>query len=763
MKYFPIYRLVNKKNLFFGNRLVRNLMIVMISLAVSLTFFNVSQGMSQDRPSSQLNCKGERNCFSENRALYNRTRDPKDLNKALDHAMEAAKQYQQKIPSSGQEWNITALQAELNKLSLVLEVDEWLQSVIKQMSKESWVPTSKIELQEVQRKVGQDTWPSIQRAIVNLPKIENTIDKLSRSSENDEIVYAEINYAESLLRIKNLPGYSEKTSWSTIDKLLELAVLTASSSWNKQVYASALNYRGRFYEKLYVEKQKDLHQNKEKLSCTENLLTCARKQTELALKIIDSEVPSLQKGDTLWRWQNIAYQSEAQLGRIHEDIQLKIAAYSAAVQTLEAMRKDLRSTATEIQFSFRDEVQPIYREYVSLLLPKDNNDAENLEKARSLIENLQLAELENFLGCDLPITKTADNLANDDPSAAIVYPIILPDRVEVIVSLPTSDPQKRDLKHYSTPISDQKAGQILRELRYRLELPYVSKRTKDLSKQVLNWIIKKEFWAGLNINTLLFIPDGLLRNIPMAALEDGEGHYLIEKYAVAIAPRLQLLSPKPGRNRKALIAGLTQDPDPSNFSPDEPVLGKLKYASTEIERLEQQLQHFNIRSEVLDGKTGKEFSWKNLRQELKAGSYNILHLTTHGLFGSNSGKTFIVTESGKLKLEDLEVFFRDNNIDPISLLVLSACETATGDDRDTLGIAGMTVRLRAQTTLATLWSIDEETSSKVMELFYQERFGNKRSSKAEALRQAMIRMIKDEKVSYPPSQWAPYVLVGDWR
>jgi CHAT domain-containing protein len=110
-------------------------------------------------------------------------------------------------------------------------------------------------------------------------------------------------------------------------------------------------------------------------------------------------------------------------------------------------------------------------------------------------------------------------------------------------------------------------------------------------------------------------------------------------------------------------------------------------------------------------------------------------------------------------LKDISDFFSTSNVNPISLLVLSACETATGDDRDTLGIAGMAVRTKARSTIASLWSIEELTTTRFMEIFYEELINGKQI-KVKALQQAMLKL---KVANYPPSKWSPYVLVGDWR
>ena len=96
----------------------------------------------------------------------------------------------------------------------------------------------------------------------------------------------------------------------------------------------------------------------------------------------------------------------------------------------------------------------------------------------------------------------------------------------------------------------------------------------------------------------------------------------------------------------------------------------------------------------------------------------------------------------------------------IELLVLSACETAEGDKRAALGLAGVAVQAGARSTLASLWSLDDESGAQFIGQFYRALSSNN-ASKAEALRQAQLSLLRDPNFRHP-RYWAPYVLVGNW-
>ena len=103
---------------------------------------------------------------------------------------------------------------------------------------------------------------------------------------------------------------------------------------------------------------------------------------------------------------------------------------------------------------------------------------------------------------------------------------------------------------------------------------------------------------------------------------------------------------------------------------------------------------------------------------------------------------------------------RDSQHSNIELLVLSACETATGDNRAALGLAGVAVKAGARSTLATLWTVDDQASSALMSKFYHQLRSGK-LNKAQALRQAQLAVLQSQNYEHPRN-WSGYVLLGNW-
>jgi CHAT domain-containing protein len=94
-------------------------------------------------------------------------------------------------------------------------------------------------------------------------------------------------------------------------------------------------------------------------------------------------------------------------------------------------------------------------------------------------------------------------------------------------------------------------------------------------------------------------------------------------------------------------------------------------------------------------------------------------------------------------------------------LTLSACQTAAGDDRAALGLAGVAIKAGARAALATLWSISDDAAAALVSEFYRQLAQQPRPSKAEALRQAQL-MVKADPRFPQPAYWAPFLIIGNW-
>jgi CHAT domain-containing protein len=502
-----------------------------------------------------------------------------------------------------------------------------------------------------------------------------------------------------------------------IAQLLTTAIGQAKSLGDQQAQAYALGSLGGVYEKTHQWSQ-------------------AQDLTQQALILTQS----INAPDISYRWQ-------WQLGRllkVQGDEKGAIAAYTEAVNTLQSLRSELVAINSEVQFSFREGVEPVYREFVSLLLKADGTktNPEQLEQARKVIESLQVAELDNFFRAACLNAKPV-KIDAIDRKAAVIYPIILPDRLEVILSLP-----QQPVRHYATSLPQEQVEQTVKQLREEL-IKRITRKFLPLSQEIYNWLIQPieaELQAS-EVQTLVFVLDGSLRNIPMAVLHDGQ-QYLIEKYGIALTPGLELLASQPLAKSqfKVLTAGLSEARQGFDALPN---------VEAELKQIQSQ-----VPSEVL---LNQQFTKTTIQNQIDAVPFPVIHLATHGQFSSKAEDTFILTWDDRINVNELNNLLRTTDrqrSSPIELLVLSACQTALGDNRAALGIAGVAVRAGARSTLATLWTVDDEATSALMVRFYKE-LTNSTVTKAEALRRAQQSILLDPKYKQP-YYWAAYVLVGNW-
>ncbi len=549
-----------------------------------------------------------------------------------------------------------------------------------------------------------------------IPEIQSLLAQLPPSRPS---IYAHINLAHNL--------GSLNTPTSQIAQLLGTAVQQSRSLKDIRAEAYALGNLGGLYEKT--------QQITDAISLTQQALILAQ----------TSNAPEI---SYLWQWQM------GRLLKAQSNFTGAIAAYDATIETLESLRTDLVAVNQDIQFNFRDNVEPVYRESVALLLQNSGEkpDIQTLEKARTRIEALQLAEIDNFFreaclqGQRVLLDQVVDK---ENPNTAILYPIILPEQLQVIVKIP-----QQPLRHYTVNKSQVEVERTLVQLREYILEPDRTEEIQTLSQEIYNWLIKpiESDLATSKVNTLVFVLDGALKNIPLAALYDGE-KYLVEKYAVALSLGLQLLAPNPLAQKpvNVLAAGLVQPP------PDFPTFPPLPGIKLEFDLIAQT----GASTKKL---LNKDFTSITLEKNVNTVPFNVLHLATHGQFSSRPEDTFILANDGSINVLQFDNLLRsqsETSPQTIELLVLSACQTATGDNRATLGLAGAAIKAGARSTVASLWHIDDQSTAILIGEFYNELV-NSKVTKAEALRRAQVKLLTQYPNYSRPGYWAAYVLVGNW-
>ncbi len=589
----------------------------------------------------------------------------------------------------------------------------------------------------------QQLFTDIEKSLLQLPLNQTKVD-------------SQIYLANLLLKWSNIANiYDVLPSWKTIENLLNNAQKNAEILNYDKGLIYAIGDLGKLYEKLAINQT---CQNNDSLitdvyKCSNNYLFSDSNQINFSSNLLNKKAKEFTE-QALIKAQskqipNTTYMLQWQLGRILSRLNLKeeaIAAYLEAVRNLQILTVDLASNRDN-QFDFQEKVEPVYRELLNLLLPRNNQeivDEKNLEQARKQIEALQVAQINNFFN-DICVENEEVDVSKIDPTAAIIYPIILSDRLAVLVSLPD-----QSLAIHITKITQQELEKKVKQFRYNIVIRSQREFFNE-GKVLFEWLIKplQETLQKLQIKTLVFVPDGVFRNAPMGALYDGQ-KYLIENYQVAVSPGLTLLSPKPLQNQglKTLFGGITETFEQDDFIP-------LFYVEQELKSIQKKVPNIALLNE--------KFTLDNLKSVLQNHSFPIVHFATHGQFSSDFEQTFIVAWDSYINVLELEKLLKENDprgSNPIELLILSACETASGDTRAALGLAGFAVRAGARSTLATLWSVNDQAAAVIMEQFYKQLSTNK-LSKAEALRKAQLTMLKNRWYRHP-FYWSAYTLVGNW-
>jgi CHAT domain-containing protein len=454
----------------------------------------------------------------------------------------------------------------------------------------------------------------------------------------------------------------------------------------------------------------------------------------------------------LWEWQ---------AGRIFKATERKkeaINLYERAIATLENIRGNILVASRDLQFDFRDTVEPIYRQLVELKLEQASSSStqpkqEYLSSVLTTIDSLKLAELQNYFGDDCVVEAVNREILPDlvglGGDTAVVSSIILDNRTAIIVSFPNGQKQFGWIDVNSKTLREE-----INQFRIGLESYYEPYNFQQAQK-IYNWLIRpfaKELEQA-QIKTLVFIQDGILGSVPMAALHDGK-QFLIQKYAIATTPSFTLTDPRAiNRQRlRALILGLTE-----SATIDGRRFPALEYVKQEIDALQALIPESK---ELLNDR----FTRRRLQEELDENVYPIVHIATHGEFGDVPQDTFLVTGNNeKLTLSELEPLIRRTagEIEKIELLALTACQTAIGDERAALGLAGVAVQAGASSALASLWNIEDAATARIAALFY-ENLTRSDVSKAEALQKAQLTLIEEGGEYARPAYWAPYILIGNW-
>ncbi|MEO1622237.1 MAG: CHAT domain-containing protein, partial [Cyanobacteria bacterium J06632_3] len=537
---------------------------------------------------------------------------------------------------------------------------------------------------------------------------------------------------------------------------------------------------------------------------------------------------AMQVGD---RWSEAyAYSRLAEILADQNQPELAIAFYKKSVNTRESIRSSNAELSPELRLSFVETIAEDYRSLAGLLLQQDR-----VFEAQEVLDLLRVQELDDYLrtvrandpvdgildywGAETAILdsyteargstislndfaklpavqsnvqtlqrtastqvlnpgsleKLRDNLESLD-QAALLYPLVLEDRLEIILVTPD------ELIRKTVSVSEQTLNQEISQ--FRKDLINVSSNPAISGNKLYQRLIAplEAELAAENIETLLYAADSQLRYVPLSALHTGS-QWVAQQYNVnqITAASLTDFSDADSDNLSVLAGAFSEgeysfDINGSRFS-----FSGLPYAGKEVEAIDQELSNsqafFN-----------QQFSPSNILP--KMANYGVVHFATHAAFLPGSpNESFILFGNGdRVNLRDIA----DWNLPDVDLVVLSACQTAVSEDfgsgKEILGFGYQMQKTGARAAIASLWQVDDGGTQVLMNAFYialENGF-----SKAEALQRAQQALINNDLSlvggtgtpragidisggnntrsssalsgrSDHPYYWAPFILIGN--
>jgi CHAT domain-containing protein/Tfp pilus assembly protein PilF len=389
------------------------------------------------------------------------------------------------------------------------------------------------------------------------------------------------------------------------------------------------------------------------------------------------------------------------------------------------------------------------------------------------------------------LTETLASLKQSNQTAAIFYPLIFDDRLEILLITPNGPPLHRTVKDFDRLTFNETVQNL------SIDLTDIDKNPQPNAQRLYQWLIKpiEADLKEAGINTLIYSPDRRLRSVPLAALHDGQ-QWLIEKYQISHITATSATNLTTRRNASPkVLSGTISDQSTTTYN----VKLQSNLKPYEFNGLPSGKVELNAIGQAISGSKSlieTDFSSDRLRDN--AGQYNILHLATHGYFElgqpENSFLLFSQPDSqGKNYATITDI--RNWKLRGIDLVTLSACQTAVAPEQlDTkLGILGIShefERAGAKSTIASLWRVNDRSTALLMQAFYQNLSQGK--TKAEALKNAQNAMLHlntddtatqahtqlnrslsikpttplpittKENTGYShPYYWAPFILIGN--
>lgn len=289
-------------------------------------------------------------------------------------------------------------------------------------------------------------------------------------------------------------------------------------------------------------------------------------------------------------------------------------------------------------------------------------------------------------------------------------------------------------KIFKVAISKDEIQNLVRQFREQLQ----DVATEDYLKtsQTLYDLLIRPLEPDLqDISYLIYDNNSSLANFPLAALYDGR-KFLIESLPLVYASGLQAQSAKKKGGSGVFLGAVPNPPAPWTSLP---------YTKTEVRTV----------AEILGVSYSSNTKASDLKSSLTSSKVGTVHIASHIKLRQNLVDSEIVLSDRVLGMEDFESYLQ-NRPTSLDLLILSGCDTAVGDSRWVLGLAGLALKNDVRQVVASLWSINDADTARLIELFYQYRSAG--MAEYQALQKAQVSLIRDIQ-SYTPASWASFVYI----
>lgn len=392
----------------------------------------------------------------------------------------------------------------------------------------------------------------------------------------------------------------------------------------------------------------------------------------------------------------------------------------------------------------------------------------------TLVQQLSPSTREQNISLNQLNTLRADILRQLQPKAVLLYPLILENRLELVLVAPDAPPI-----HRSVNVKKADLNRAIVEFRMALENPKSDAKVPAL--KLYNWLIKpiEKDLKQAEAKSIIYAPDGQLRYIPLAALYDGE-QWLVQRFVTNNITAMSLTKFIRQRTSQPQVLAGAFATGRYNFKLDGTLLAfdGLKFAGVEIENIAAMMPGT---IKLLD----REFSREGTIPRLN--DFSIVHLATHAMFVTGKPEdSFIVLGDGNLfTLRDIQLLSLPN----VDLVVLSACQTGIGgklgNGEEILGFGYQMQQTGAKAAIASLWKVNDGGTQALMTAFYA-ALQSENNSLALALQKAQVALITGKDISLNKSQyqtvqqrtrsnlpsavanalshphyWAPFILIGN--